>query len=99
MNFANANQFHRKSGYGPGAKRQPSPEGAGRRISKVAERRRCDTTFIRWCRASGAQTILGSMSQPFRAGLTFGSRPYRPGSDCGSFSRSHVDCKALIIVD
>jgi hypothetical protein len=58
MNFANANQLHRKSGVGPGAGRRPSPEGLDGG-SKVAERRRCGTTFIRRCRASGAQTILG----------------------------------------
>jgi hypothetical protein len=65
-----------------GARVQEIRRRAGRRISKVAERRRRGTTFIPGCRASGAQTILReSMSQPSRAGLTFGPRPYGPGSD------------------
>jgi hypothetical protein len=29
MNFGNADQLYRKSGVGPGARRQPSPEGLG----------------------------------------------------------------------
>jgi hypothetical protein len=36
MNFANANQVHRKSGVGPGAKRQPSPESTGRLAGRGA---------------------------------------------------------------
>jgi hypothetical protein len=36
MNFANANQVHRKSGVGPGAKRQPSPESTGRLAGRSA---------------------------------------------------------------
>jgi hypothetical protein len=35
-----------------------------------------------------------SASQPFRAGLTFGPRPYGPGSDLLFISRIHADSKA-----
>jgi hypothetical protein len=38
--------------------------------------------FLPECRASGAQTAFDLVSQPFRAGLTFGFRPYGPGSIC-----------------
>jgi hypothetical protein len=31
-----------------------------------------------WCRAYGARSSSGSISQPFRAGLTFGGRPSGP---------------------
>jgi hypothetical protein len=34
------------------------------------------------------------MSQPFRAGLTFGSRPYGPASDLRFISSSHADSLA-----
>ena len=53
-----ANQQIETRPVGPGAKRQPSPEGLGGG-SKVRERRRCGTTFVRGCRTSGAQMILG----------------------------------------
>jgi hypothetical protein len=65
---------------GPGAKRQPSPGGLGNRpqyplsAGGAAPANEC-------CAAPPVLCNFGSVSQPFRAGLTFGSRPYRPGSD------------------
>ncbi len=41
---------------------------------------------------------LGSASQPFRAGLTFGSRPYGPGSDLLFISSSHADSLASAVL-
>ena len=35
---------------------------------------------VKVCRAYGARTMLGNMTQPCRAGLTFGGRPYGPRS-------------------
>ncbi len=80
MNFANANQVHRKFGVGPEAKRQPSPEGLGPRFPISFERQRRGTRD----ESSAAPPALPNLdirSQPFRAGLTFGFRPYGPGSD------------------
>ncbi len=73
---------------------QETRRRAGRLIAKIVERWRRGTTCILGCRASGAQTIQESMSQPFRAGLTSGSRPYGPGSDCDLLLCSHADSKA-----
>src|SRR5580658_745902 len=42
------------------------------------------------CRASGARTMLRNRSQPFRAGLKFGYRPYGPRSDSRFIAGYHT---------
>ena len=79
---------------GPGAKRQPSPEGLGNGSRISFERQRRGTPADEGSAAPPALRNLGSASQPFRTGLTFGSRPYGPGSDLLFISSSHAGSKA-----
>ena len=70
MKFAKATKFHRKSGegLGDGSPRLWSAGGAALPTFGVPRLRRSDD-------------VAESMSQPSRAGLMFGYRPYGPGSD------------------
>ena len=72
MKFAKATKFHRKSGEGLGDVRQ---------VCGALEARHYQHSG---CRTSGARTMLGIDSQPSRAGLKFGYRPYGPRSDSSS---------------
>ena len=73
MKFAKATKFHRKSGegLGEGSPRLWSAGGAALPTFGVPRLRRSDD-------------VAESMSQPSRAGLKFGYRPYGPGSDLRS---------------
>src|ERR1700689_574881 len=76
MKFAKATKFHRKSGegLGDGSPRLWSAGGAALPTFGVPRLRRSDD-------------VAESMSQPSRAGLMFGYRPYGPGPTCGLFFR------------
>src|ERR1700679_3496728 len=73
MKFAKATKFHRKSGegLGDGSPRLWSAGGAALPTFGVPRLRRSDD-------------VAESMSQPSRAGLKFGYRPYGPRSDSRS---------------
>ena len=73
MKFAKATKFHRKSGggLGDGSPRLWSAGGAALPTFGVPRLRRSDD-------------VAESISQPSRAGLKFGYRPYGPGSDSRS---------------
>ena len=80
MKFAKATKFHRRSGgeLGDGSPRLWSAGGAALPTFGVPRLRRSDD-------------VAESMSQPFRAGLKFGYRPYGPRSDSRSiFEFSHT---------
>src|ERR1700690_2554366 len=80
MKFAKATKFHRKSGegLGDGSPRLWSAGGAALPTFGVPRLRRSDD-------------VAESMSQPSRAGLKFGYRPYGPRSDSRSiFEFSHT---------
>src|ERR1700721_168773 len=79
MKFAKATKFHRKSGEGlrDGSPRFWSAGGAALPTFGVPRLRRSDD-------------VAEPMSQPSRAGLMFGYRPYGPRSDLRSiFEFSH----------
>src|SRR5580658_7589575 len=73
MKFAKATKFHRKSGkgLGDGSRRLWSAGGAALPTFGVPRLQRSDD-------------VAESMSQPSRAGLMFGYRPYGPRSDSRS---------------
>jgi hypothetical protein len=83
---------------GPGAERQPSPEGLGGGSKLWSAGGAALPSF-----AGAAPLVLkrywGTMSQPFRAGLTFGSRPYGPDSDLWLLRVLTQTLRALIILD
>ena len=76
MKFAKATKFHRKSGegLGDGSPRLWSAGGAALPTFGLPRLRRSDD-------------VAESMSQPCRAGLMFGYRPYGPGSDSEVYFR------------
>ena len=53
-------------------------------IAKIVERWRRGTTNIRGAAPPALENATESLSQPSRAGLKFGYRPYGPGSDLPS---------------
>jgi hypothetical protein len=87
MKFAKATKFHRKSGGGLGHR--------FRNIVRAPEARHPECWL---CRASSAPQSWRSVSQPFRAGLMFGYRPYGPGSDLRFIAGYHTPSKARRIL-
>src|SRR5580692_9358349 len=88
MKFAKATKFHRKSGQGlgDGSPRMWSAGGAALPTFGVPRLRRSDD-------------VAESVSQPSRAGLKFGYRPYGPRSDLRSiFEFSHRLLRPIVFV-
>src|SRR6202021_2272982 len=76
-------------------KTSAQPGRAGRRIAKIVERWRRGTTYIRGAAPPALGRCAESMSQPSRAGLMFGYRPYGPGSDLRFIAGYHTPSSVL----
>jgi len=80
---------------GPVAKLQPSPEGLGDGSPRLWSAGGAALPTFGVPRLRRSNDVAESMSQPSRAGLKFGYRPYGPGSDSRSifeFPQTRQSC-------
>ena len=80
---------------GPVAKLQPSPEGLGDGSPRLWSAGGAALPTFGVPRLRRSDDVAESMSQPFRAGLKFGYRPYGPGFDLRFIAGYHTETSVL----